>query len=219
METERGVENMKQTAKTVFVGTFCVAITGAFMGLLPIMAFAHCDTMNGPIIPEAKAALERGDVTPILKWVKKDNEVEIKNAFVKTIAVRAKGPEAKELADQYFLETLVRLHRAGESAPYTGIKDEPVEPIVAMADKALAEGSVDEMAKRISKQMTEAIQEKFITAMEARKGKDKSVEAGREFVEAYVTYMHYIEGIHSAIMYSPSHHHEATAGGKGEHKH
>ncbi len=168
--------------------------------LMASSAFAHCDTTSGPVIPEAKAALEKGDVTPILKWVKKDSEAEIKAAFTKAVAVRAKGPEAQELADQYFLENLVRLHRAGEGAPYTGIKDEPVEPIVAMADKALVEGSADEMIERISGHMAATINEKFARVLEAKKNKDKSVEAGREYVEAYVIYMHYVENIHSAIM-------------------
>lgn len=184
-------------------------VAAAGMSVLLVgSAFAHCDTTSGPIIPEAKAALEKGDVTPILKWVKKDNEAEIKAAFTKTVAVRAKGPEAKELADQYFLETLVRLHRAGEGAPYTGIKDEPVEPIVAMADKALADGSADEMIKKISGHMAAAIKEKFTKVVEAKKNKDKSVETGREFVEAYVIYMHYVEGIHTAIMSAGAHHAE-----------
>jgi len=185
--------------------------------LLAGSAFAHCDTTSGPIIPEAKTALEKGDVTPILKWVKQDNEAEIKAAFTKAVAVRAKGTEAKELADQYFLETLVRLHRAGEGAPYTGIKDEPVEPIVAMADKALADGSPDEMSKKISGHMAAAIKEKFMKVVEAKKNKDKSVEAGREFVEAYVIYMHHVEGIHAAIMSAGAHHAEA-GGGTPSHK-
>ena len=180
--------------------------------LLAGMVWAHCDTTGGPVIPEARAALEKGDVTPILKWIKKDNEAEIKAAFTKAVAVRAKGPEAKELADQYFLETLVRLHRAGEGAPYTGIKDEPVEPIVAMADKALADGSADEMIKKISGHMAAAIKEKFTKVVEAKKNKDKSVESGREFVEAYVIYTHYIEGIHTAILSAGAHHVEAGAG-------
>jgi hypothetical protein len=102
------------------------------------------------------------------------------------------------------------LHRAGEGAPYTGIKDEPVEPIVAMADKALAEGSADTMIKKISSHMAQAIKEKFEKALETSKNKDKSVEAGREFVEAYVTYMHYVEGIHTAIISAGGHHHEGA---------
>ena len=169
-------------------------------------AFAHCDTLNGPIIPEARAALEKGDVTPILKWVKKDNEAEVNAAFSKAVAVRAKGPEAKELADQYFLETLIRLHRAGEGAPYSGIKNEPVEPIVAMADKALKDKSADELARKLSGHLAAAIKEKFARVLETRKNKDKSVEAGREYVEAYVIYTHYVENIHSAILSAGNHH-------------
>lgn len=179
--------------------------------LLAGSALAHCDTVNGPIIPEAKAALNSGDVTPVLKWVKKENEAEIRAAFAKAVAVRAKGPEARELADQYFLETLVRLHRAGEGAPYSGIKDEPVAPIVALADKSLEDGSADVMVKRMSDHMAKGVKEKFNKALEARKLKDKSVEAGREYVEAYVAYTHYIEGIHAAIKSAGGHQHEGAA--------
>ena len=172
--------------------------------------FAHCDTTAGPVIPEAKAALAQGDVTPILKWIKPDNEAEIKAAFTKAVAVRTNGPAAQELADQYFLETLVRLHRAGEGAPYTGIKDGPVEPIVALADGALDSGSADEMIQKITGHVAGAIREKFETALEARKHQNDNVDAGREFVEAYVTYMHYVEGIHTAVMSAGGHAHEGS---------
>ena len=192
----------KMAASGILVSAISVLLVGS--------AFAHCDTTGGPIIPEAKAALEKGDVTLILKWVKKDNEAEIKAAFTKAVAVRAKGPEAKELADQYFLETLVRLHRAGEGAPYNGLKDEPVEPIVAMADKALSDGSAEEMIKKINAHMATAIREKFDMAVKTMKNKDKSVEAGREFVAAYVTYVHYVEAVHAAILASPGHLHGAA---------
>lgn len=181
-------------------------------------AFAHCDTSQGPVIPEARAALEKGDVTPILKWIKPDNEAEIKAAFATAVAVRAQGPEAKKLADQYFLETLIRLHRAGEGAPYTGIKDEPVEPIVAMADKALLEGSPDAMIAAISGHMAAEIRGKFNAVAEAAKHKDKSVEAGREYVEAYVIYTHYVEGVH-AVIAAPAAHHTEAAAPASEHKH
>lgn len=200
-------------------------VSGIMAGVLSVFvagsALAHCDTAAGPVIPEAKSALEKGDVSPILKWVKKEREAEIKTAFAKAVAVRAKGAEAKELADQYFLETLVRVHRAGEGAPYTGIKEGPAEPIVAIADKALADGSPDEMVQKISGHMAEAIRVKFEKVAQARKGKDKSVEAGREFVEAYVTYMHYVEGIHDAILSAGGHDHAgsgAAAAAHTEHK-
>ena len=174
-------------------------------------AFAHCDTLNGPVVPEAKAALAAGNVTPVLKWVKPADEEAIKTAFTKAVAVRDQSPEAQELADQYFLETLIRLHRAGEGAPYTGLKDEPVEPIVALADGALEAGSADEMIAKITGHVAGAIREKFEKALEAQKHKDDSVAAGREYVEAYVTYMHFVEGIHAAVMSAGGHAHAGAA--------
>ena len=78
---------------------------------------AHCDTMNGPVVLAARAALDKGNVTGVLKWVNREHEAEVKAVFQKALAVRAKGPEAKEVADRYFLETLVRLHRQGRASP------------------------------------------------------------------------------------------------------
>lgn len=216
---------MKIRRARMVMGTLFAVAALTVSAIVADTVFAHCDTMNGPIIPEAKAALEKCDVTPILKWVKKENEAEIKQAFAEAVAVRAKGPEPKEMADRYFVETLVRLHRAGEGAPYSGIKDEPVEPIVAIAEKALRDGSPEEVIMTISDHMAEAIREKFNKATTAKKDKDKSVETGREFVDAYVTYMHFVEGIHAAILSSPTHHREtpgeakAKGEGDGEHKH
>ncbi len=178
--------------------------------LLAGPADAHCDTAAGPLVPEARAALEKGDVTPLLKWVKAEDETEIKAAFAKAMAVRSKGPEARDLADRYFLETLVRVHRAGEGAAYTGIKDGPMDPIAAMADQALAAGAADDMIGKISAHMASAIKERFVKAADAAKRKDTSVDAGREFVAAYVAYMHYVEGVHTAIASSAAHQHDAS---------
>jgi hypothetical protein len=203
----RDMSKMRAIGRMVMSGILAAGISVLLAGSV----LAHCDTTSGPIIPEARAALNSGDVTPVLKWVKKENEAEIGAAFAKAVAVRAKGPEARELADQYFLETLIRLHRAGEDAPYSAIKDEPVAPIVALADKSLADGSADEMVKRMSDHMAKGVKEKFNKAFEARKLKDKSVEAGREYVEAYVAYTHYIEGIHAAIKSAGGHHHAGAA--------
>lgn len=189
-------------------------LLSVFIGLLyATMVLAHCDTMNGPIIPEAKGALEKGEVTPILQWVGKNDEAEIRRAFSQAVAVRSLGPQAKELADRYFLETLIRLHRAGEGTPYTGLKDEPVEPIVAMADKALQDGKADEMIKELSAHISKAVQEKFNKALAARKDRYKDVDAGREYVDAYVTYVHYVEGIHGAILAAAGHQHGGAAEG------
>lgn len=170
------------------------------------------------MILDAKQALKKGDVTPVLKWVKKDHEDEIRAAFKKTLAVRAKGPEAKELADMYFFETLVRLHRAGEGAPYTGLKQTPVEPIVTMSDKALKTGSIDSLLKNLSSEIREGVKQRFTEALEKKKHANESVEAGREYVEAYVRYVHYVEGIHAAIT-SKGEYHGGSSESGSSHQH
>lgn len=165
--------------------------------IIPVIAVAHCDTLDGPVINTAKAALEKGDVTPVLKWVKKENEGEIRELFRKTLAVRGKGPEAKELADMYFFETLVRIHRAGEGAHYTGLKPAgEVEPSVAAADKALESGSADDLVKMVTDAAAKGIRERFAHALETKKHAEHTVEAGRKFVEAYVEFTHYVERLH-----------------------
>src|SRR5512134_4158625 len=102
---------------------------GSVMALVVILvlatagnALAHCDGLDGPVVNLARQALDKGDVKIILPWVAADKEAEIRKAFDLTMAVRGKGAKEKELADMYFFETLVRVHRAGEGAPYTGLK-------------------------------------------------------------------------------------------------
>jgi hypothetical protein len=167
--------------------------------LIPRIVGAHCDTMSGPVVMTAKTALEKGDVTPVLKWVKKENEAEIREAFTKTLNARKMGLDAKEVADMYFFETLVRLHRAGEGAPYTGLKPAGTDlgPTVTGADKALENGSVDDLVKLVTDAVSAGIHERFVHAMEKKKHVDESVETGREYVEAYVTYVHYVERLYN----------------------
>ncbi len=191
-------------------GAFGLLLTlvagGGVVLLLPRTANAHCDTMDGPVVTAAKVALDQRDVTPVLKWVKPEHEDEMRAAFRKTLDVRALSPEARDLADMYFFETLVRLHRAGEGAPYAGIEPAgtPLEPPVAAADKALETGSVDALVKMVTDAVAAGIRERFARAAETRKHADDSVEAGREFVEAYVVFVHYVEGLYLTATAPPS---------------
>jgi len=177
----------------------------------PQLAQAHCDTLNGPVVLTAMKALEKGDVTPVLKWVKKGHEGEIRDLFKKTLVVRSKGPEAKELADRFFLETLVRLHRAGEGAPYTGLSAEPVEPIVTAADKSLENGSVDQLIKNVSQEVASGIRRRFTHSLEKKKHADESIDSGREFIEAYVEFTHYVERLFNDARGGSAEHEKAEA--------
>lgn len=175
-------------------------------------ALGHCDSVDGPVVKDAQAALANGDVTPTLKWVPKADEEQIRQTFQNALIVRAKGPEAKALADAYFFETLVRLHRASEGAPYTGIKPAgtPLSAIIARSDESLEHGSVDDLARSVAAAVEASIRERFKAAAEARKHKDASVDAGRAFVAAYVEFVHHVERIHETATAHGAH------GGGGE---
>ncbi len=193
---------------------FGIVLVAVFIGISAYRAFAHCDSLDGPVIKEAQLALEKGDVTPLLKWVTKEHEKDIRNAFAQTLAVRTKGKDARELADRFFFETLVRVHRGGEGAPYTGLKPAgTIAPAVAAADKALDAGSVDEFSAKIGIAVRDGIRKRFAEVVEKKRHANDSVEAGRDFVEAYVEYIHFVEGIHNMVARGPEHDH----GGKDEH--
>jgi hypothetical protein len=191
----------------------------AGFSVLPAITHAHCDTLDGPVVTTANAALEKGDVTPVLKWVKKEDEAEVRELFKKTLIVRGKGPEPRDLADRYFFETLVRLHRAGEGAPFTGLQAGPPEPVIAEADKALEKGSVDSLVKEITDAVAAGIKKRFAQTLERKKHADGSVGAGREFVEAYVDFTHYVERLHDDALASASHNHAEEAKPAGAHAH
>lgn len=168
--------------------------------LSSINANAHCDTLDGPVVKSARNALTTGDVTGVLKWVSIDDEQLIRTAFQNTMEVRKLGGQAQKLADMYFFETLVRIHRAGEGAPYTGLKPgAEVDPAIALADKALESGSVDKLVGVLTDATAKGIRERFLRALETKKHADESVTAGRDFVEAYVIFTHYVEGLHASV--------------------
>lgn len=192
-----------------------VLATGLTAGiwLFPATVRAHCDTLDGPVVATAKAALEKGDVTTVLKWVRKEDEKVISEQFDKTLAARKQGREARELADMYFFETLVRIHRAGEGAPYTGLKPAgAVEPSVAAADKALEAGTVEGLVKLVTDAAEKGIRERFSRTAEAKKHADHGVEYGRKFVAAYVEFTHYVERLHGDATGPSGHGHAASEG-------
>mgnify|MGYP001767212779 CR=1 FL=1 len=158
-------------------------------------AVAHCDTLDGPVIQDARRTLETKDVIPVLKWVKQKDEKAVRAEFAK--ALSAKGKKNADAAENQFFKTLVKIHRAGEGAPFTGLKPAgEVEPAIAEADKALASGSADALVKLATDDVADVIRTRYERAAATYKHKDESVEQGREFVEAYVVFTHYVERIH-----------------------
>jgi hypothetical protein len=184
----------------------------------PATALAHCDTLDGPVVGTARVALAKSDITPVLKWVAPEKENDLRAAFQKTLKVRAASPEAMELADNYFFETLVRIHREGEGAPYTGLKPSgAVDPAAALADKALNSGSVEKLTEVLTNAMANGIRERFADTYQKQKLADNNVAAGRDFVESYVIFTHYVEGLHGLIKGGAPHHGESKTTGASGH--
>jgi hypothetical protein len=161
-------------------------------------AFTHCDALDGPVVTAARSALEEGEVSTVLKWIPADHEREVREVFARTIVVRRLSPEAKQLADTHFFETLVRIHRASEGAPFTGLKPAGIDPGAAVraADKAFETGSVDALVDMITDEAIDGLRVRFRRAKQLKGHDDATVEAGRQYVHAYVEFVHYVERLH-----------------------
>jgi hypothetical protein len=185
----------------------CILISAGLLLVGTAKADAHCDTMDGPVINDAKTALSTEDATKVLKWVLPENEKEIKDLFRQVVTVRRQGEPAKSLSEKYFFESLVRIHRAGEGAPYTGLKPAgQVEPVIVASDKALHQENVDELVNKITQRVEHEIRRRFQTALDKKKHVNQSVDAGRAYVRAYVDFTHYVEGLHKTITASVHEH-------------
>lgn len=181
--------------------------------------FAHCDGMDGPVVKAAIKALDTGNVNLVLIWVQKNDEALIRKAFQKTLSVRQLNPEAKELADMYFFETLVRIHRAGEGAPYTGLKPAGRDLGLAIpaADKVLETGSAGPLVKLLTDAVRNGVLEHSKEIDAKKKFKADNIEAGREYVKTYVEFIHYIERIYEATK-KPARGHSPESEGTEQHK-
>jgi hypothetical protein len=169
-------------------------------------ARAHCDSLDGPVVVDARLALAEGDVTPVLKWVRADDEAAIRAAFAQTIGVRRLSPAAADLADRFFFETLVRIHRAGEGAAFTGLKPAGgIDPAIAAADLSLVTGRAEALVRELQQRIAIGLGQRFERAREARAHADHNVDAGRAYVAAYVDFIHYYEALHGLAVRSGTH--------------
>ncbi len=166
----------------------------------PMPASAHCDSYDGPTIKDALKALEANDVSLVLKWIDEEHEQEIISLFNKTYRLRNGDNEIYSIVEKHFLETLVRLHRETEGAPFTGLKPAgTTQKIVMLSDQALEEKDIDGLLEKLNNHLGTVIREKYETVAALDAVKDESSEQGREYVAAYVDYTHSLEAIHSII--------------------
>lgn len=194
-----------------------------FQGMTGSRALAHCDTMDGPVVKAAQAALETNDLNLVLPWIPSDREAEIKDAFDLAWAVRGKGVQEKEVADRYFFETVVRIHRESEGETFQGLKPAGTDPgpVIPVAEQALESGDLDPLLTLLHQEIGRELKAHFAVARDKKTSSAATVEAGRDYVRAYVTFLHFAERLFADAT-TPLAHGEAASEHTGhtpEHEH
>lgn len=81
-------------------------------------------------------------MTRVLPYVPAEAEAEVSAAYDRTVKARVQGEEAREVADPWLFETVVRLHRAGEG-PRTRGSSSPGRPTPTPTAMARARRTLD----------------------------------------------------------------------------
>lgn len=142
----------------------------------------HCDTMNGPVVAAARNALRDGNLTPVLVWVRADDEP-VSNKYLSAIS-RALPP---------CLRASITCAKTSRTTAET-----EVEPGIAAADAAVVSGDIGNLAVETTRKVDANLCRQFARVIELKKYSGESVGAGRAYVAAYVEFIHYVEEIHQA---------------------
>lgn len=173
----------------------------------------HCDTMDGPVVKAARRALESGNLNEVLPYVHKEGEAEVRKAFERVMLARKGDAPAREVADLYFFETVVRVHRAGEGAPYTGLKPAGLSegPVIPVAERAIETGNADALIEALSGEVCKEISHKFEHLMHLKRHLREGVDAERRYVEAMLGLEVYSHHLYETLHSEPhaGHQHEA----------
>lgn len=180
----------------------------------------HCDSLDGPVVTAARQALASGDVELVLPFVPEDGADEVRGLFASVLPVRGLSEAAREVADRLFFETVVRVHRAGEGAPYTGLKPAGLDvgPVIPLAERAVAVGASEPVADYLAAVLRDQLEQRLeaVTLLAARK--DRSVADARDWVEAMLGFEVYSHHLFEA-MKAPAHAGHGDAGPMLEHGH
>lgn len=170
-------------------------------------AQAHCDALGGPVANAAQKALEDGNVNPVLAYAPAAVETEIRAAFEKSRKVRELGPDAQALADQSFMETVIRLHRAGEGAAYTGLKPAGIDygPVIPAAEHAVETGDLTKLKAILNEEIEHALSERLAHARQLQKASLEPTTAAevphaRARVSAELGFITFAETVHQAVL-------------------
>lgn len=185
-----------------------IILTAAFYFLINNSISAHCDSVEGPVVKAAQAALNSGNINHVLIWIPAENENELKELFQKVSGIRNINENVREISDLYFYETVVRIHRMGEGVGYTGLKGKDFKPEegIEAADLAIQNNSVEAILAHVEISDHEKVKNYFNELQSKKNFELNNVAAGRDYVSSYVHFIHYIESLYTGKTNSHNHH-------------
>jgi hypothetical protein len=154
-------------------------------------AAAERDLADEIVAQAARDALRTGDFTPIVIWVQKPQEQALHAAFRQTQAVRVLNREARELADEYFVDVAVRLHREAERDLFDG-------PARRAATRALAEHDGEIVVDVIVDRMRANLRARLRDVAQRRDFARGDVAGGRAYVASYTAFLRYAAALYAA---------------------
>jgi hypothetical protein len=166
----------------------------------------HCDSLDGPVVTAARQALEAGDVGVVLPFVPAQGETEVRAMFDAATNVRELNEDARNVADRLFFETVVRVHRSGEGAPYTGLKPAglSVGPVIPLAERAIETGSPEPVADFLTGVLRDELTHRLEEVNALAATKDRSVTDARRYVGAMLGFEVYSHHVFQALQ-APAH--------------
>jgi hypothetical protein len=158
----------------------------------------HCDSLDGPVVTVTRRALREGNVDLVLPYVDEEDEPEVRQAFDLVLKVRALGPEAGDVADRWLFETVVRLHRAGEGAAFTGLKPAGLDvgPVIPAAVRAVDSGSPEPLSDALCGIVGAEIEHRHAHVMELKQHADRSLPDARAYVKAMLGLQVWAHGVY-----------------------
>ncbi|TSC76047.1 MAG: hypothetical protein G01um101431_1065 [Parcubacteria group bacterium Gr01-1014_31] len=176
----------------------------------------HCDTWDGPVIKAAKRAVAENNVAILLPYAPAEAEAELRAAFMKTMAARALGEAAREVAEQWLYETVVRLHRAGEGAPFSGLQPAglSVGPVIPLAERAIETGDPQPLVDFLTAAVQEQLWNRFHHLEHLQEHAEKSTVEARQYTQAMLGFQVYSHQLYTCATDSVHGHGEG-----GGHRH
>jgi hypothetical protein len=191
-----------------------LAILVVAVGLSGTSARAHCDSLDGPVARAVQRALESGNVNPVLAYAPEAAEAEIRSAFAASRKVRGHNADARSLADRAFMETVIRLHRAGEGAAFTGLKPAGADygPVIPAAEHAVETGDITKLKAVLVEEIEHALTEKLAHVRKLQKvslepESAAGVPHARERVSAELGFVTFAETLRQAALGRGAEHH------------